>query len=56
MPDAWRVQQMLVDADMVNDWVAEFDVDLIASRALDRPHLRLLRLGTAGVKGVAQLA
>jgi hypothetical protein len=44
-PDAWRVQQMLVDAEMVNDWVAEFDVDLIASRALDRPHLRLRRLG-----------
>jgi hypothetical protein len=42
---AWRVQQMLVDAEMVNDWVAEFDVDLVASRALERPHLRLLRLG-----------
>ena len=35
---------MLVDPEMDNDWVAEFEVDLVASRALDRPHLRLLRL------------
>ena len=27
----WRVQQVLVDAEMVNDWVAEFEVDVVAS-------------------------
>ena len=42
---AWRVQQMLVDADGLNDWVAEFDVDLAASREVGQPVLRLLRLG-----------
>jgi hypothetical protein len=41
----WLVQQMLVDPEEHNDWVAEFVVDLAASRALDRPHLRLLRIG-----------
>ena len=33
----WRVQQMLVDAQMVNDWVAEFEVDLAASRLRQQP-------------------
>ena len=28
----WRVQQVLVDAEMVNDWVAEFEVDIAASQ------------------------
>ena len=42
----WRVQQMLVDPEMVNDWVAEFDVDLAASRGAPGPVLRLLRLGS----------
>ena len=40
----WRVQQMLVDPEMDNDWVAEFDVDLEASRAAGQPVLRLSRL------------
>ena len=48
-PDAetktWRVQQMLVDMDGANDWVAEYDVDLEASREEERPVLDLLRLG-----------
>ncbi len=42
---AWRVQQMLVDPQMDNDWVAEFEVDLAASRAAREPVLRLRRLG-----------
>jgi hypothetical protein len=42
---SWRVQQMLVDANALNDWVAEAQVDLIASRATSEPVLRLLRLG-----------
>lgn len=43
---AWRVQQMLVDAEEANDWVAEFRVDLDASRAAGAPVLGLLRLGS----------
>ena len=41
----WRVQQMLVDAEMVNDWVAEFEVDVEASRLTQQPALRLNRVG-----------
>jgi hypothetical protein len=41
----WRVQQMLVDPQMANDWVAEFEVDLDASRASQEPVVRLRRLG-----------
>src|SRR5512137_369303 len=42
---AWRVEQMLVDPDMHNDWVAEFGVDLDASREAARPVIGLLKLG-----------
>jgi superfamily II RNA helicase len=42
----WRVQQMLVDAAGLNDWVAEIEVDLAASREVGEPVLRLLRLGS----------
>jgi hypothetical protein len=42
----WRVQQMLVDPLGLNDWVAELEVDLAASRDADEPVLRLLRLGS----------
>jgi superfamily II DNA/RNA helicase len=42
----WRVQQMLVDPEGDNDWVAEFEVDLAQSRALGEPFLRLLRIGS----------
>jgi len=41
----WRVQQMLVDPEENNDWVAEFEADLPASRDAGAPVLRLLRLG-----------
>ncbi|SPE59294.1 DEAD/DEAH box helicase domain protein [Verrucomicrobia bacterium] len=41
----WRVQQMLVDPDEHNDWVAEFEADLAQSRALGQPTLKLRRLG-----------
>jgi hypothetical protein len=43
---AWRVEQMLVDSQGLNDWVAEFDVDLGASREVGQPVLRLLRLSS----------
>jgi superfamily II RNA helicase len=42
---SWRVQQMLVDPDEHNDWVAEFEVDLPQSRAANQPLLQLRRLG-----------
>jgi superfamily II RNA helicase len=42
---AWRVEQMLVDAEGLNDWVAELSVDLAASRLRGEPVLQLLRLG-----------
>jgi superfamily II RNA helicase len=42
----WRVQQMLVDTAELNDWVAELEVDLAASREAGEPVIRLLRLGS----------
>jgi superfamily II RNA helicase len=42
----WRVQQMLVDPEEHNDWVAEFEVDLGESRKLGEPTLRLRRMGS----------
>ena len=42
----WRVQQMLVDPEGDNDWVAEFEVDLAESRKLSEPVLRLRRIGS----------
>jgi superfamily II RNA helicase len=41
----WLVQQVLVDPDLHNDWMAEFDVDLAASREANRPVLALRSLG-----------
>jgi hypothetical protein len=41
---ALRIQQMLVDAEGLNDWVAEVEVDLEGSRKAEEPILRLLRL------------
>jgi superfamily II DNA or RNA helicase len=43
---SWRVQQMLVDPEEDNDWLAEFEVDLVQSRALGEPFLRLRRIGS----------
>jgi Domain of unknown function (DUF3516) len=42
----WRVQQMLVDPEEHNDWVAEFEVDLAASREAEEPVMRLTRIGS----------
>jgi len=42
---SWRVQQMLVDPEGHNDWVAEFAVDLAESRKLGEPILQLRRIG-----------
>jgi len=50
MPSAdkpvWRVQQVLVDPEGHNDWVAEFEVDLGPSRTAGEPVLRLWRVGS----------
>jgi len=42
----WRVQQMLVDPEGNNDWVAEFEVDLPESREQGEPVLHLRRIGS----------
>jgi superfamily II RNA helicase len=39
-----RVEQMLVDMEGLNDWVADFEAGLAASREAGAPVLRLLRL------------
>jgi hypothetical protein len=41
----WTVQQMIVDPEGHNDWVAEFEVELEKSREAAQPYLRLMRLG-----------
>ncbi|MGE0452693.1 MAG: DEAD/DEAH box helicase [Vicinamibacteria bacterium] len=43
---SWRVQQMLVDAEGVNDWLLELEVDLASSRQIGEPVLKLLRIGS----------
>ena len=45
---SWRVEQMLVDPAGLDDWMAEIDVDLAASRGAGQPVVRLLRLGPLG--------
>lgn len=42
---SWQVQQMLVDPAELNDWLAEFYVDLERSRQTAKPFLRLNRIG-----------
>ena len=49
----WRVQQMLIDAEGHNDWVAEFEVDLAASREAREPVVALARIGP--LEGAAEL-
>ena len=45
---AWRIEQMLIDPEGLNDWVAEADIDIPASRDAGQPVLALLRLGPFG--------
>ena len=44
----WRVQQVLVDPELHNDWMAEFEVDLAASREANQPVMHLVSLGAIG--------
>ena len=41
----WQVDQVLIDPDAHNDWVAVFEVDLAASRDAGRPVVGLRRIG-----------
>lgn len=43
---SWRVQQMLVDPEGHNDWVAEFQINLAESKAAQEPILHLRHLGS----------
>jgi superfamily II DNA/RNA helicase len=45
---SWKVEQVLVDPEAHNDWVAEFTVDLAASRAAEEPVLRLVGVRSVG--------
>jgi len=40
----WKVEQVLIDPDDHNDWVAEFNVDLAASRLAEEPVIRLVAI------------
>ena len=44
----WRVQQVLVDPEEHNDWIVEFVVDLAASRAVEEPAMKVVRVGAIG--------
>ena len=44
----WRVQQVLVDPELHDDWMAEWEVDLAASRVADQPVLWLRGIGPIG--------
>jgi superfamily II RNA helicase len=41
----WRVEQILVDPDEHNDWMAEFEVDLVESKNRKEPVLTLNQIG-----------
>ena len=47
-PARWQVQQVLVDANDLNDWRAECVVDVVASRAAQQPVVWLRRVGPLG--------
>jgi hypothetical protein len=48
--EIWRVQQVLVDSEALNDWMATFDVNLPASREENRPVVILRALGTVAAE------
>ncbi|MBA4150779.1 MAG: DUF3516 domain-containing protein [Verrucomicrobia bacterium] len=41
-----RVQQVLVDPDALNDWIAEFEIDLTLSKVAGEPAIFLRRIGS----------
>jgi superfamily II RNA helicase len=44
----WTVEQMLVDPEELNDWVAEFEVDVVGSRERQEVVMALRRIGAVG--------
>lgn len=42
---SWRIQQMLIDASELNDWVVEFSIDIVKSRLCAEPVIKLVRIG-----------
>jgi superfamily II RNA helicase len=44
----WRVQQVLVDPDEHNDWMADFEIDLAESTKAGEPKLKLRGIGPVG--------
>ncbi len=44
----WRVQQMLIDPDALNDWMVEFEIDLAECRSRAAPVLHLRRIAAVG--------
>ncbi len=44
----WKVQQVLIDPEEHNDWIAEFEIDLIESRATREPVVRLNKIAAVG--------
>jgi superfamily II RNA helicase len=44
----WRVEQVLVDSEGHNDWIARFDVDLQRSKAKKEPVIILVNVGPIG--------
>ena len=45
---SWTLDQMLIDPEEHNDWVASWHVDITASRAKQEPAFRLRRIGLLG--------
>ena len=43
---AWRVEQVVADAEEANDWAVFVTIDLARSREAARPVMRLERIGT----------
>ncbi|HWL51164.1 MAG TPA: DUF3516 domain-containing protein [Chthoniobacteraceae bacterium] len=44
----WRVEQMLIDREELNDWSVGFEVDLLLSKERREPVVRLVRIGPVG--------
>jgi hypothetical protein len=47
-PVQWRVQQMIIDTEGKNDWVAEFTLDLGPPRKRGAPEIVLVGCGPLG--------
>jgi hypothetical protein len=41
---SWQVQQVIVDPEGANDWIVEFEVDLVRSREMEQPVMTLIKI------------